>query len=208
VRDRRAFLDRLASRAALAGVVLEASQADLLATYVELLTRWNRRINLTALSLMPLQDSTLDRLLVEPLAAAAHVPASQLCWVDIGSGGGSPAIPLKVVRPAAHLTMIEARGKKSAFLSEAVRVLGLRDAKVWTGRAEEFEPAEGGVELITVRAVAVAHELLALAHRWLVPGGRLLVFGSSGPRFAALFTDSQTVKLLPDPSSQLTIFRR
>ena len=74
--------------------------ADSLDAYYRLLARWNRTINLTALSLDPLADEALDRLFIEPLAAAPYIrealdvtPLS--VWFDLGSGGGSPAIPLK-----------------------------------------------------------------------------------------------------------------
>ena len=84
---------RLIDRSVPLNVTLATPQVDQLQTYFELLVRWNRRINLTALPLEPLGDETLDRLFIEPLVAARHVQASPLTWFDLGSGGGSPAVP-------------------------------------------------------------------------------------------------------------------
>src|ERR1700681_1711373 len=121
------FRDRLLSRATQARLTVAASEIDQLEAYYHLLSRWNRTINLTALSLEPLCDDTVDRLLIEPLAVAFHVPDSRAGWFDLGSGGGSPAIPLKIVRPLLGLTMVEARARKAAFLREVIRDLALPD---------------------------------------------------------------------------------
>jgi 16S rRNA (guanine527-N7)-methyltransferase len=76
-----------------------------LETYFRLLETWNRKINLTGLNLAEATPDTIDRLLIEPLVAARHIPASAARMLDVGSGGGSPAIPIRVgaaVDPTAH----------------------------------------------------------------------------------------------------------
>ena len=79
-------------------------------------------MNLTALPLDPPTDETFDRLLIEPLAASRQVRADMASvWFDLGSGGGRPAIPLKIARQQLRLTMIESKERKSAFLREAAR---------------------------------------------------------------------------------------
>src|SRR3979490_2129499 len=103
----REFQERLSRRARKAYVSLTAPVVDRLEAYYRLLTRWNTKVNLTALQLEELTDPAFARLLLEPLAAAGLVADSPLVWFDLGSGGGSPAIPLKIVRPAARLTMVE-----------------------------------------------------------------------------------------------------
>jgi 16S rRNA (guanine527-N7)-methyltransferase len=127
------FGPRLAGRASEFGLTLSQPQLAQLEAYVRLLERWNTRINLTALHLHPLSDHALDRLLLEPLVAAKHVADSAISWIDLGSGGGSPAIPLKILRPRLRLTMVESVGKKAAFLREAVRTLALADVDVELG---------------------------------------------------------------------------
>ena len=80
-------------------MALDEALLTRLEIYYRLLSRWNTKINLTALPLEDLTDHAVDRLLIEPLAAARFVPESPLTWFDLGSGGGSPALPLKLVRP-------------------------------------------------------------------------------------------------------------
>jgi 16S rRNA (guanine527-N7)-methyltransferase len=111
-----------------------------LAVYFGLLTKWNKTISLSGLTLDPPSDESLDRLLVEPVLAAQFIgkdrAAGQL--LDLGSGGGSPAIPLKIALPALKLRMVEAKTRKSAFLREVVRALSLTDAEVLNARMEEL----------------------------------------------------------------------
>jgi len=120
-----------------------------LETFYSLLYRWNQKINLTSIAD---PDEAIDRLLLEPLLAARHVPPSATRLMDIGSGGGSPAIPLKLALPHLHLTMVEAKVRKSAFLREASRQLGLTATDVETMRVEELlaRRERYGISYITV----------------------------------------------------------
>ena len=168
---------RIESRAAEFGYRLESSQAEQLATYLQLLARWNGRMNLTALPLDGFPEPTLDRLIMEPLAAAAHLETASLTWFDFGTGGGSPALPLKIVRPAARLTMVESRARKCAFLREAVRQLRLASAGVSSSRVEEIEAEADSADLITLRALRLDNTISQQAQKLLKPGGRLVTFG-------------------------------
>jgi 16S rRNA (guanine527-N7)-methyltransferase len=142
------------------------------------LMRWNRRINLTALPLAePLPASTLDKLIVEPLLAADLFPASNPNWFDLGSGGGSPAIPLRIACPAGSLTMVESRERKCAFLSEAVRTLGLSRTSAISTRFEELQP-QRPIDVFTVRAVRIDAPLTDLLARWATPGAYAFCFGT------------------------------
>jgi 16S rRNA (guanine527-N7)-methyltransferase len=105
------FRERLSTRAENAGVSVAADAQAQLELYFQLLTRWNAKINLTALPLHRPTDETFDRLLIEPLAAAKYVADSARRWFDVGSGGGSPAIPLKIAQPRIELTMTESKGR-------------------------------------------------------------------------------------------------
>lgn len=179
----REFSDRLARRAQTAGVTLTRPVVEQLEIYFQLLARWNARINLTSLSLDKPTDETFDRLLIEPLAAAKYVEESAINWFDLGSGGGSPALPLKILRPRVRLTMVESKTRKAAFLREAVRVLGLSEASVENKRFEQLASRTATVErasLVTVRAVRPDAELFSVAIQLLRLGGRLLLFRSEG----------------------------
>ena len=203
--SRATFRQKLADRAAAARVGVTSAEISQLEQYFDLLTRWSARMNLTALPLAGLPDKTIDRLFVEPLAAARYVAKSPLAWVDVGSGGGSPAIPLKVLRRHARLTMVESKGRKAAFLREAVRTLELKGADVQNLRFEVLcDPSAPKIsaDLVTVRAVRADDDLLALCRAVLRPDGELLLFQSdevSGPA-PSNFKRLRTVQLTEAPA--------
>ncbi len=194
------FDKKLAERAAVARVALTTSEISQLEAYFGLLKRWSARMNLTALPLDGPPDQTIDRLFIEPLAAARYVQKSPLDWIDIGSGGGSPAIPLKVVRKQARLTMVESKGRKAAFLREAVRTLDLRATDVQSVRFEELHKVDAA-DLITIRAVRADAELLALCRGALRTDGEILLF-QSAPLSADVpgFKHLRAVKLTDAPA--------
>jgi 16S rRNA (guanine527-N7)-methyltransferase len=184
-----------------------------LEAYFRLLTHWNATINLTALPLDNPTDETFDRLLVEPLAAARHIADVSNVWFDVGSGGGSPAIPLKLARPALRLTMVESKSRKAAFLREVVRRIHLPDVEVLNDRFEEVATrtdAVAATDLITVRAVKTDDALFATAGLMLKDGGRLLLFRP--PHAAEVdpigFTRLGTVRLTEEPATRLCMYRR
>ena len=154
-----------------------------LTAYYELLSRWNRKINLTALDD---PDEAIDRLLLEPLVAARHLPVEPIAIMDVGSGGGSPAIPLKLAAPAVRLTMVEVKARKSAFLREAVRTLGLANATVETSRYEELlarPELHEAYDVLTVRAVRLEARVLQTLQAFLRPSGCVFLFrGPAGPQ--------------------------
>jgi len=174
----REFKERLSKRARKSRVALPDEIIEPLETYFRLLAQWNAKINLTSLPLQALADETIDRLFIEPLAAATLVGDAPDIWFDLGSGGGSPAFPLKLIRPALALTLVESRTRKAAFLREVVRILKLRDTEVANVRFEDFSPGvDRMARLVTVRAVRPDRALFGVAARLLVIGGRLLLFG-------------------------------
>lgn len=146
---------RFHARAVAARLTLPDVLVERLLAYYALLTRWNSVINLTSLED---PDAAIDRLLLEPVAAAAHLPGSPHI-VDLGSGGGSPAIPLALASGAGDLQMIEARTRKAAFLREAVRELGLQ-ARVESARFDDVlrETQLPSPAVISARAVRLGPE--------------------------------------------------
>jgi 16S rRNA (guanine527-N7)-methyltransferase len=200
----------LLERSERAGVRLSDGANEELGRYFELIAKWNATINLTALPLEPPTADTVDRLFIEPLAAARHFPRSPLVWFDVGSGGGSPAIPLKILYPEASLTMVEAKARKAAFLREAVRLLALSQALVENARFEvtaEAHPASA--ELITSRAVKLDEVFASSVCRLLSPKGQLLVFRStSRVHLIEGMTHQETIELLPNGRSFLSIYAK
>ena len=110
------FRDLLRLRAVAANIPISSELADELETYYRLLAHWNNRINLTSLALEPPTAQTVDRLFIEPLIAASFVASHVAVWFDLGTGGGSPAIPMQLAHPAKRLIMVESRDRKAAFL--------------------------------------------------------------------------------------------
>ncbi len=206
---------RLAVLARGSGVVLDEPQLRALEDYLHLLSHWNITINLTSLALDGFPDATLSRLIAEPLVASRFIAAplaggvrpsaerNARSWVDLGSGGGSPAIPLKIVRPDLQLTMVESRERKCAFLREVIRRLELTDTVVFAGRMEDA--TEVNVDLITVRAVAGNNVLAQAVLRMLASEGRLLVLGSLVPRLPGIELE---VEAPLSPGDRLFVMKR
>jgi len=184
----REFQERLARRARRAGLTIRPELGAQFEIYYRLLSTWNKKINLTGLNLSDYAPETLDRLLIEPLVAAAHVRPAVRSLLDIGSGGGSPAIPLALALSDISLLMVEAKTRKSVFLREALRALGLSRGDVVTARFEELltKPSlHEAHDLLTIRAVRIESRVLMSLQAFVRPEGEIFLFrtsvGTSGP---------------------------
>ena len=187
----REFKERLSRRAKKAGITIVPALADRLWIYFQLLAKWNAKINLTGLDLDDPTPEGIDRLLIEPLLAAPHGDGAK-ALIDIGSGGGSPALPLALALPGVRLAMIEVKTRKSVFLREAARELGLEGAVVVTARHESLlaDPSfHEAFDLLSVRAVRVEARVFAALQAFVRPGGRILHFRAA----------TETSPLLPPP---------
>lgn len=211
----REFNVRLQRRARRAGVVVNAETAARFDAYFRLLQLWNRKINLTALPLDDAPDSTLDRLFVEPLVALREIPPLSTTLIDIGTGGGSPAIPIKIARTGLKLLMVEAKTRKSAFLREVVRQLQLTDATVETSRFEELlarPELHEAMDVATIRAVRVEAKMLTVVQAFLRPRGIVLLFrsesGSARPNVTPPLELVSSHPLVDSLGSQLVILRK
>lgn len=177
------FRERLRRRAKRAGVAVELDVAEAFEAYFRLLALWNEKINLTALPLKDSPDEAIDRLLIEPLVAATHLPKPDARIIDIGSGGGSPAIPLRIAAPATSLLMVESKTRKSVFLREVVRTLGLSRAEVATARFEELltrPELHEAHDVLTLRAVRVETRVLQGLQAFVASGGQVFLFRGIG----------------------------
>jgi 16S rRNA (guanine527-N7)-methyltransferase len=155
---------------------LSPTQLKNISTYIDLLLRWNARINLTAIRD---PEEIVTRHFGESLFAARHLFPNDLAngVVDIGSGPGFPGLPVKIWAPQIHLTLIESNQKKATFLREVVRTLTLTDVDIFAGRAEDF-PTPAGV--VTLRAVELFDQILPIAASLVAPGGCLaLLIGTA-----------------------------
>ncbi len=184
----REFQERLARRARRAGLTVRPDLGAQLEVYYRLLATWNKKINLTGLNLSEYGPEALDRLLIEPLLAASHVRPGTRSVLDIGSGGGSPAIPLALALPDVSILMVEAKTRKSVFLREALRALEFSRGEVVTSRFEELltKPRlHEAHDLLTIRAVRIEARVLMGLQAFVRPTGELFLFrttaGGAGP---------------------------
>jgi len=164
--------------------VLSAAQLQSISTYIDILQRWNARVNLTAIRD---EEEIVTRHFGESLFAARHLfplrssvaPVVKAFEVaDLGSGAGFPGIPLKIWAPDISLTLIESNHKKATFLREVTRALTLTDVNIQNARAESLPAAS--FDLVTLRAVEHFEAILPTAARLLAPKARLaLLVGKS-----------------------------
>jgi 16S rRNA (guanine527-N7)-methyltransferase len=204
---------RLVRRATRSNIFIGDPLADRLTAYYELLARWNRKINLTSLDNL---DEAIDRLLLEPLVAARFVPSTAKRLLDIGSGGGSPAIPFKLAVPRLGITMVEAKARKSAFLREAIRHLAIEGAQVETARYEELlvrPELHESHDIVSLRAVRIEARVLTSLQAFLAPGGIVMLFrGPGGPPAPAALVPplewTATHSLVESLQSRLTVLTK
>ena len=131
-------MEILVEGAARLGIGLDGEQVEQFRTYYDELISWNEKVNLTAVTG---REEVQKRHFLDSLAVASTLPATILHGsdrlLDVGSGAGFPGLPLKIAYPRIDITLLEATGKKTAFLRHVVDRLGLEGVEVVAGRAEE-----------------------------------------------------------------------
>ncbi|NBC14126.1 MAG: 16S rRNA (guanine(527)-N(7))-methyltransferase RsmG [Gammaproteobacteria bacterium] len=168
----RADLD--AGLAAL-GVDASADQRGRLLAYVDLLARWNRAYNLTAVR-NPAE--MIPRHLLDSLAVLPWVRRGPV--LDVGTGAGLPGLPLAILRPELGFTLLDSNGKKVRFVRQAVLELGLSNVTPVQARIAAYR-GSANFATITARAVATLSELCADCAPLLAPGGVLLALKGREP---------------------------
>lgn len=155
------------------GLVVADDQLIMLERLVDELLLWNSRRNLTAITE---REDVLEKHLVDSLTLLPLLGQAQRL-LDIGSGAGFPALPLKVVRPQLEIVSVDSVGKKIDFQKHVVRTLALRGYTALHERVEKLAclPSyRSSFDLVTARAVCSLAELVKLAEPFLTPDGRLL----------------------------------
>jgi 16S rRNA (guanine527-N7)-methyltransferase len=151
---------------------LTDSQVSTIRTYVELLLKWNSKLNLTAIRD---PEEIVTRHFGESLFAARQLfPAadSHESVIDVGSGAGFPGLPLKLWSQNIDLTLIESKQRKATFLREVIRTLDLRSAIVLSQRAESVSLR---ADVVTFRAVERFERILPVGFGLLKPRGRIAI---------------------------------
>ena len=156
------------------GLSLSPDQIGQLIAYLELLLRWNKKINLTGIRDA---QSCVSRHFGESLYLGRWVELNGRL-LDIGSGAGFPGLCLKVIFPDLSVTLLEPVAKKRGFLKEVARVCGINFVEVRRERLEDFAGVASPpvYDAATTRAVGHLEELIPLASRCLKSGGELFLW--------------------------------
>ncbi|MCX8145804.1 MAG: 16S rRNA (guanine(527)-N(7))-methyltransferase RsmG [Azovibrio sp.] len=183
--------DRLRQGLDALGLELPATAVDRLLAYRDLLLKWNRTYNLTALKD---PEQMLVQHLLDSLAILPWIAGPEL--LDVGSGAGLPGIPLAIARPDLRVTLVDAVQKKAAFQRQAAIELGLANVEARHARVEALSGQYG---IITARAFAELAEFVRLTRPLLAPGGRWLAMKGQLPEreLASLPADVRVAGLQP-----------
>ncbi|MBJ7222286.1 MULTISPECIES: 16S rRNA (guanine(527)-N(7))-methyltransferase RsmG [unclassified Brenneria] len=141
-----------------ASIVISNRQKDLLIQYVEMLNKWNKAYNLTSVRepRQMLIRHIMDSIVVEPYLQGQR-------FIDVGTGPGLPGIPLAIVRPSAHFTLLDSLGKRVRFLRQVQHELQLENIFPVQSRVEDF-PAEPPFDGIISRAFASLQDMVMWCH--------------------------------------------
>jgi len=154
---------------------LDEAQLAKLVAHLDLLDDWNTRMNLTAIRDRP---SQLTKHLLDSLTVLPYLQGERVA--DVGSGAGFPGIPLAIVAPRRHFTLVESTGKKCRFLEHVRDTLELGNVEVVQARAERYQP-EVRFDTVIARAVGPIADLVKVAGPLVVGGGRLLAMKGRYP---------------------------
>lgn len=175
---------------------LTEDQAQKLSRFADLLIKWNESYNLTSITS---PKDVLDLHLVDSLALAkcsGDLLNGSKTVLDVGSGGGLPAIPLAIVRPELEITMVDAVQKKTIFQRQAISMLRLKNIKAEHTRVEQIK--DRTFDVITSRAFASLSDMIHLTEHLLAPGGVWLAMKGKFPQ--------EEVDALPQNVSISTVF--
>ena len=157
------------------GIELGDDAARRLIAHLDLLDEWGERMNLTAIRDRP---SQITKHVLDSLSVRRYLRGRRVA--DVGSGAGFPGIPLAVVAPDLHFSLIESTGKKCRFLEHVRDTLGLANVEVVQSRAEAHNPAVR-YDTVLARAVGPVADLVKNAGPLVAGGGRLLAMKGRYP---------------------------
>ncbi|MCL5518210.1 16S rRNA (guanine(527)-N(7))-methyltransferase RsmG [Citrobacter cronae] len=156
------MLNKLSRLLADAGISLTDHQKNQLIAYVDMLHKWNKAYNLTSVRD---PNEMLVRHILDSIVVAPYLKGGR--FIDVGTGPGLPGIPLSIVRPEAHFTLLDSLGKRIRFLRQVQHELGLTNITPVQSRVEEF-PSEPPFDGVISRAFASLNDMVSWCHH--LPG--------------------------------------
>ena len=178
------------------GLDLAAPVQKKLLNFLELLEKWNRAYNLTAVRD---PEQMVPRHLLDSLTVLPYLQGPRV--LDIGTGAGLPGIPLALARPDLEFTLLDSNAKKTRFATQALHELGLKNVVVQQERVEKFHP-ETKFDTLIARAFASIPDMLAASRHLCAPRGQFLIMKGVFPQeeLAAITDDYRSeVKALRIP---------
>jgi 16S rRNA (guanine527-N7)-methyltransferase len=173
-----AGLDEGLAALAAQGVSIPPGAAARLARYVDLLAKWNRTYNLTAIRD---PERIVTHHILDSLAVLPHLPEREsLSLLDVGSGPGLPGVPLAIVRPQWRVVLLDSNHKKGAFLTQAAIELELANATAVIARVETYTP-QSRFDVVISRAFADLAAFVESAMHHVAIGGRLVAMKGVHP---------------------------
>jgi len=157
------------------GLEIDNTRQQAMLRYLELLERWNRAYNLTAVRELP---EMVVRHLLDSLSISPYLTGQRI--LDVGTGAGLPGIPLALVHEEKTFVLLDSNGKKCRFVRQAVLELGLKNVEVVQSRVEHYRPDEP-FDTIVTRAFAPLSDILARIGHLCHHGTRLLAMKSGEP---------------------------
>ncbi len=156
------------------GTGLSWDQTHKLGIFLDELEEWNKKLNLTGLSS---RQSIINELLIDSMMPAPFIP-DKGNLLDIGSGAGFPAIPIKICKPGLQCQLMEPNSKKISFLKQVIRLADLEKVAVIKGRIEEGKGLlhPEGYDVVTSRGLAPLPQFLTWGAPHLTPGGLIVAF--------------------------------
>lgn len=188
---------------------ISESQCSQISAYIDLLTRWNRKISLTSLT----DPNEILRFHVgESIFALQFCDFSSGRLADVGSGAGFPGLALKVFRPNLNVVLLEPNLKKCAFLAEVVRTLGLKSVEILSKPFEKSAIEIDSLQFATSRALAQSHRLISWSRSCLSTNGALILWlstaSASGLREDSAFEWEKPIAIPGSERRQILIGRK
>jgi len=172
-------------------VALPPDAREKLEAYIALLAKWNATFNLTAIRE---PERMVTHHVLDALAVLPHLPDAdsrpRLRLLDVGSGGGVPAIPLAIARPQWHIVALDSNHKKGAFLQQAINELPLPNAEAVVARVEEYVPS-APFDIVISRAFSDLATFVNSSARHVAPDGVLVAM-------KGVFPDEEIAELPPN----------
>ena len=169
-------MEKLRQGCAKLGIEISEPQQQKLLGHIALVEKWNKRLNLTAITQ---GDEMIVNHILDSLSILDYLKGDRL--LDIGTGAGFPGIPLAIVRPDLNVTLLDSRGKRIEFLRFACNNLGLPQVSLEKSRVEDYRPVQK-FDTLTARAFSSLDDLVKLTENFRKPDMRLIALKGKHPK--------------------------